>query len=248
MSITYFTIFHSKIKMSKALDVYSWPTPNGHKIHIMVEELGVPYNAIPINITKGDQFEPKFLAINPNNKIPALVDNDVEGEPVKVFESGAILIYLAEKYGKFLPKSGKARYEVIEWVMWQMGGIGPMLGQVNHFKRYAPEKIEYAINRYANEGKRLIGVLEKQLGKSTYVAGEEYSIADMAILPWVRQFTFDNLELKVEDYPNYKRWHDLLNARPAVQRGLTILTEAAKDVKMDDNAKKILFGIQPANK
>jgi len=228
--------------MSKPIEVYSWATPNGHKIHIMVEELGIPYKIVPINIGNKEQFTPEFLAVNPNNKIPAIVDPNVEGEPIRIFESGAILIYLAEKYGKFLPKAGAERYQVLEWLMWQMSGIGPMLGQVNHFLRYAPEKIEYAVNRYVTEGIRLIKVLEAQLAKNTYVAGKEYSIADMAIFPWVRQFTIDNLGLKVEDYPNYKRWHDLLYARPAVQKGCQVLAEEAKNFKITDDAKKALFG------
>ena len=169
------------------IEVYSWPTPNGHKVHIMLEECGLPYNAIPVNIGAGEQFDPEFLAISPNNKIPAITDPDgPDGKPISLFESGAILVYLAAKTGRFLPGTDRERYEVLQWLMFQMGGVGPMLGQVHHFRLYAPEKIEYAIERYTNEGKRLYGVIDKRLSSSPWLGGKDYSIADIATFPWLR--------------------------------------------------------------
>ena len=169
------------------IEVYSWATPNGHKVHIMLEECGLAYRVIPVDIGAGDQFKPEFLAISPNNKIPAIVDPDgPEGKPMSMFESGAILLYLAGKTGKFLPESVTARYEVLQWLMFQMGGVGPMLGQSHHFRIYAPEKIPYAIDRYTNEAQRLYGVMNKRLARSKYFGGAEYSIADIAIFPWLR--------------------------------------------------------------
>ena len=171
------------------IEVYSWATPNGHKVHIMLEECGLPYRAIAVDIGAGDQFKPEFLAISPNNKIPAIVDSDgPDGKPISVFESGAILLYLAGKTGMLLPADVRGKYDVLEWLMFQMGGVGPMLGQAHHFRIYAPEKIEYAVDRYTNEAKRLYGVMNKRLAKSKYIAGPAYSIADIAIFPWLRSW------------------------------------------------------------
>jgi GSH-dependent disulfide-bond oxidoreductase len=226
------------------IDVYSWATPNGHKVHIMLEEcgfkLGRDWRAIPVNIGSGDQFKADFLKISPNNKIPALVDpNGPDGKPISVFESGAILIYLAAKTGKFMPKSDRAKYEVLQWLMFQMGGVGPMLGQNHHFRQYAPEKIEYAINRYTNEAKRLYGVIDKRLSVSKYLGGSQYSIADMATFPWLRNW--QNQGMVMDDHPHLKKWFDTISARPAVQRGVQVLTELRKPIH-DDKAREVLFG------
>ena len=227
------------------IDLYTWPTPNGHKVHIFLEEVGMPYNVHAINIGTGDQFEPEFLKISPNNKMPAIVDQDGPGgKPYSVFESGAILLYLAEKTGQYLPSDPTGRYDVIQWLMFQMGGIGPMLGQAHHFRIYAPEKIEYAFNRYTNEASRLYNVVDKQLSQHEYLAADEYSIADMATFPWLRYH--ENQGQKLEDYPHLKRWYDKLEARPAVQQGLAILKDDAKP--MDDKAKALLFGKQQYEK
>jgi GST-like protein len=226
------------------IDVYSWATPNGHKVHIMLEECGLRLNrdwrAIPVNIGQGDQFAADFLKISPNNKIPALVDpNGPDGKPISLFESGAILLYLAGKTGKFLPKSDRAKYEVLQWLMFQMGGVGPMLGQNHHFRIYAPEKIEYAINRYTNETKRLYGVMNKRLESSRFLAGKQYSIADMAVFPWLRNW--QNQGIDWADYPHLKAWFDGIAARPAVQRGVQVLTDLRKPIT-DDKAREVLFG------
>ncbi|CAN7410920.1 glutathione binding-like protein [Caballeronia sp. LjRoot34] len=224
------------------IDVYSWATPNGHKIHIMLEELGLEYKAIPIDIGAGDQFTPDFLAISPNNKIPAIVDSDgPEGKPLALFESGAILFYLAEKTGKFLPLDPVGRYTTMQWLMFQMGGIGPMLGQAHHFRIYSPEKIEYAVNRYSNEAKRLYGVMDKQLGVTRYLAGNDYSIADIATFPWTRSWKNQGIEL--DEFPNVKRWFDEIAARPAVIRGVEVLASARKDLT-GDKQREVLFGAQ----
>jgi len=224
------------------IDVYSWATPNGHKIHIMLEELGLEYKAIPIDIGAGDQFTPEFLAISPNNKIPAIVDSDgPEGKPLALFESGAILFYLAEKTGRFLPLDPVGRYTTMQWLMFQMGGVGPMLGQAHHFRIYAPEKIEYAVNRYSNEAKRLYGVMDKQLGVTRYLAGNEYSIADIAAFPWTRSWKNQGIEL--DEFPNVKRWFDEISARPAVVRGVEVLASARKDLT-GDKQREVLFGAQ----
>lgn len=224
------------------IEVYSWPTPNGHKVHIMLEECGLAYRAHPVNIGAGDQFKPEFLAISPNNKIPAITDPDgPEGQPISLFESGAILLYLAGKTGKFLPQSVTARYEVLQWLMFQMGGLGPMLGQTHHFRIYAPEKIDYAINRYTNEAKRLYGVLDKRLAKSKYVGGAEYSIADIAVFPWLR--SWKNQGIDWADYPHLKGWFDEIAARPAVQRGVEVLADLRKPL-VDSQAREALFGAQ----
>ncbi|WP_299393166.1 glutathione binding-like protein [Pelagibius sp.] len=223
-----------------AIELYSWATPNGHKIHIMLEELGVSYNVHAINIGAGDQFDPEFLKISPNNKMPAIVDPDgPDGKPISVFESGAILIYLANKYGKFFPEEPRARYATLQWLMWQMGGLGPMLGQAHHFRNYAPERIEYAYQRYTNEAKRLYGVMDKRLAEARYLGGEEYSIADIAAWPWTR--TPDRQGVSRDDYPNYKRWFEEIAERPAVQRGVEVLANLRSE-GFDAKAKEILFG------
>ena len=226
------------------IDVYSWATPNGHKVHIMLEEcglrLGRDWLAHPVDIGKGDQFKPEFLKISPNNKIPALVDpNGPDGKPISVFESGAILIYLAAKTGRFLPKSDRAKYEVLQWLMFQMGGVGPMLGQAHHFRIYAPEKIDYAVNRYTNEAKRLYGVMDRQLQTHRFIAGNSYTIADMAIFPWLR--SWKNQGIDWADYPALKDWYNRIEAHPAVQRGVQVLT-ALRQPLMDDQARDVLFG------
>ena len=222
------------------IDAYSWATPNGHKVHIMLEETGLEYRVHPVDIGAGDQFKPEFLAISPNNKIPAIVDSDgPEGKPLSVFESGAILIYLAEKTGRFLPQAPAARYATLQWLMFQMGGLGPMLGQAHHFRIYAPEKIEYAVNRYTNEAKRLYCVMDKQLGKTQYLASDEYTIADIASFPWTRSWQNQGIELA--EFPNVKRWHEAIAARPAVQRGVEVLASARRALT-DDKARDILFG------
>ena len=225
------------------IDVYSWATPNGHKVHIMLEETGLAYTAHPVDIGAGDQFKPEFLAISPNNKIPAIVDPDgprgADGKPFSLFESGAILIYLAEKTGQFLPSEPAARYATLQWLMFQMGGIGPMLGQTHHFRVYAPQQIEYAVNRYTNETRRLYGVMETQLGKTQYLAGNDYTIADIATFPWTR--SWQNQGIEIDQFPNVKRWQAEISARPAVQRGVEVLASVRKPV-MDDKAKEVLFG------
>jgi GST-like protein len=228
------------------IDVYSWATPNGHKVHIMLEECGLRLNrdwrAIPVNIGTGDQFAPEFLRISPNNKIPALVDpHGPDGKPISVFESGAILVYLAAKTGKFMPRSDRAKFEVLQWLMFQMGGVGPMLGQNHHFRLYAPEKIDYAINRYTNEAKRLYGVMDKQVSKTKFIAGNNYTIADMAIFPWLRNW--QNQGIDWAEYPHLKHWFDTIAARPAVQRGVQVLADLRKPIT-DDKARDILFGKQ----
>ena len=222
------------------IEVYSWATPNGHKVHIMLEECGLPYRAIPVNIGTGDQFAPDFLAISPNNKIPAIVDPDgPEGAPISLFESGAILLYLASKTGRFLPASTTARYEMLQWLMFQMGGVGPMLGQAHHFRMYAPEKLPYAIDRYTNEAKRLYGVMDRRLAKSKYIAGAEYTIADIAVFPWLR--SWKNQGIDWDDYPHLKGWFDEIGARPAVKRGVEVLADQRKPIT-DDKAREVLFG------
>lgn len=226
------------------IKVYSWATPNGHKVHIMLEEcglrLGRDWEAIPINIGAGDQFTPEFLAISPNNKIPAMLDpNGPDGKPMALFESGAILLYLAAKTGKFLPKSDRLKFKTLEWLMFQMGGVGPMIGQTHHFRQYAPEKIDYAINRYTNETRRLYGVMDKQLASNKFIACNQYTIADMAIFPWLRNWA--NHGIDWADYPHLKKWFDGVAARPAVQRGVQVLADLRKPIT-DDKAREILFG------
>jgi len=222
------------------IDLYSWPTPNGHKIHIMLEETGLPYRVHPVNIGAGDQFKPEFLKISPNNKMPAMIDSDgPDGKPISMFESGAMLLYLASKSGKFLPEDMRDRWSTLQWLMFQMGGVGPMLGQAHHFLVYAPEKIPYAMQRYSKEANRLYGVMDRRLAESKFIACNEYTIADMAIMPWLR--SYKNQGVEMEKYPHVKRWFDGIAARPAVQRGLAVLAELRKPV-MDDKAKEMLFG------
>jgi GSH-dependent disulfide-bond oxidoreductase len=228
------------------IDVYSWATPNGHKIHIMLEELGLPYRAHAVDIGAGDQFKPDFLSISPNNKIPAIVDADgPDGKPISLFESGAILLYLAGKSGKFLGHTDREKFNTLQWLMFQMGGVGPMLGQTHHFRIYAPEKIEYAINRYTNETKRIYGVIDKQLSQHPYLAGNEYTIADIATFPWIRSWKNQGVELS--DYPHLKAWFDIISERPAVKRGVEVLASARKPLT-DDKARDILFGNQQYQK
>jgi GST-like protein len=208
------------------IDLYTAATPNGQKIHIMLAECGLEYAEHWLDIGRGDQFAPEFLAISPNNKIPAIVDHDGPGGgPVSVFESGAILLYLAEKTGRFLPTEPRARIEVMEWLFWQMGGFGPMLGQAHHFNKYAPERLEYAMERYTNEAGRLYGVLDRRLAEREFVAGGAYSIADMAIFPWCRLHARQGQDL--EDFPNVKRWFGAVAARPAVAADMARLEDKA---------------------
>ena len=224
------------------IEVYSWATPNGHKVHIMLEECGLPYRAIPVNIGAGAQFDPSFLAISPNNKIPAIVDPDgLDGRPISLFESGAILLYLAAKTGRFLPEGLRERWEVLQWLMFQMGGVGPMLGQAHHFRIYAPEKLPYAIERYTNEARRLYGVLDRRLAKSRYIGCNEYSIADIATFPWLR--SWKNQGIAWSDYPHLKGWFDEIAARPAVARGVEVLADLRKPLN-DDAARSVLFGTE----
>jgi GST-like protein len=222
------------------IEVHTWPTPNGHKVHIMLEECGLPYAVHAVDIGAGDQFDPDFLAISPSNRIPAIVDPDgPDGKPISLFESGAILLYLAGKTGKLMPQSTRGKYEVMEWVMWQMGGIGPMLGQAHHFRLYAPEKIAYAIDRYTREAGRLYGVLDRRLQDNEFVAGGEYSIADIAIFPWTRSWRNQGVELA--EFPNVQRWQEALKARPAVRRGLEVLADRRRPL-LGEEARANLFG------
>jgi GST-like protein len=203
------------------IDFYTWATPNGRKVFLMLEETGIPYRTMWVNIGKGDQFKPEFLAINPNNKIPAIVDHEGPGgKPYKLFESGAILMYLAEKSGKFMPSETGARYQVIQWLMFQMGGIGPMLGQAGHFREKAGDNVEYGVERFTKEAARLYGVVDKRLGEAEYLAGD-YSIADMATYPWIQSHR--NQGQNLEDFPNLKRWYDAIGARPAMQRTMELM-------------------------
>jgi GSH-dependent disulfide-bond oxidoreductase len=224
------------------IELHSWPTPNGIKISIMLEECGLTYKPVPINIRNGDQFKPDFLKISPNNKIPALVDTDGPGgKTISLFESGAILIYLAEKTGKFMPTDPVRRYEALQWLMFQMAGIGPMFGQFSHFNNYAREKLTYAIERYSKESDRLVGVLDRRLAEAEYLAGD-YSIADMASWAWVRGY---ERRKTLNDYPNVKRWFEAIAARPAVQRGSEFLAkerEEAQKTGITDKVREIYFG------
>ena len=227
------------------IKIYSWPTPNGYKIHVMMEECGFregrDWQAIPINIGAGDQFKSEFLSISPNNKIPAMIDpHGPDGKPMALFESGAILLYLASKTGKFLPKTDRLKFQVLQWLMFQMGGVGPMIGQNHHFRQYASEKIEYAINRYTNETKRLYGVMDKQLSISKFLACNQYTIADIAVFPWLRNW--ENHGIDWTDYPHLKKWFDLVSARPAVQRGVKILADLRKPLT-GKKEREILFGL-----
>lgn len=223
------------------IDLYSWTTPNGYKVHIMLEETGLGYTAHPVNIGEGDQFKPEFLKISPNNKIPAIVDRDgPDGRPQAIFESGAILVYLAEKSGKLLAAAPRARIEALKWLFFQVGSVGPMIGQIHHFRDYAEEKIQYAIDRYTNEGHRLYGVMDKRLAEAPYFAGDDYSIADIAIWPWLRNYKKEGIDM--EEYPHVKAWFDKIGARPAVQRGLQVLQEYRREGPMSEREKDLLFG------
>lgn len=227
---------------TKPIELYYWPTPNGWKISIMLEELGVPYEVKYINIGKGEQFEPSFLIIAPNNRMPAIIDPEGPGgEPISVFESGAILQYLGRKFAKFYPADERKRVAVEEWLMWQMGGLGPMSGQAGHFRNYAPEKIQYGIERYTNEVNRLYGVLNRQLEGRDYIAGE-FSIADIACIGWVSAYAA--YDQKLEDFPNLKRWFETVIARPAVVRGMALGKEEREksNLATDKEAQKVLFG------
>jgi GST-like protein len=233
------------MSLPAAIDLYYWTTPNGHKITIFLEEAGLPYHLHPIDINKGDQFTPEFLALSPNNRIPAIVDpqpvgaaSPLDAKPLALFESGAILEYLADKTGAFLPTAGAARYETLQWLYWQMGGLGPMAGQNHHFSRYAPEKLSYAINRYVNETNRLYGVLNKQLEGKEYITGE-YSIADMASFPWVKPY--EQQGQKLEDFPHLQAWFERMSARPAVQRAYAQADAIHAGASVTESGKSLLF-------
>jgi len=223
------------------IDLYYWPTPNGHKITIFLEEAALPYNIVPVNIGRGDQFKPEFLAIAPNNRMPAIVDHEPAdgGGPLSVFESGAILTYLAEKSGRFLPRDIRGRYDVLQWLFWQMGGLGPMAGQNHHFSAYAQEKLPYAIDRYVNETARLYAVLDRRLADRDFIA-QDYSIADMACYPWV--VPYERQRQKLEEFPHLKRWFEAIRARPAVLRAYEKGKQVNSQPTVDDEARKFLFG------
>ncbi len=225
------------------IDLYYWPTPNGHKITMFLEETGVPYKIVPVNIGTGEQFKPEFLAISPNNRMPAIVDNAPRdgNNAISVFESGAILLYLAEKTGKFMPAELRGRVQVLQWLMWQMGGLGPMAGQNHHFSQYAPEKIPYAIDRYVKETNRLYGVLNKRLAGRAFLAGD-YSIADMACYPWI--VPYERQGQKLEDFPHVKRWFEEIKGMPATVRAYALAKEINPEAgkPMSEDAKKVLFG------
>lgn len=224
------------------IELHFWPTPNCYKVSILLEELELPYTVKSVHIGKGQQFEADFQTISPNGKVPAIVDADGPGgEPLAIFESGAIMVYLAEKTGRFLPGTGAPRYDVMQWLMFQMGGIGPMLGQAHHFRRYAPETIPYAVERYTREAARLYGVLDKRLGEMEFLAGD-YSIADMAVYPWLRPYKMQGQDLA--DFPNVQRWYSAVRERPAVQRGLAVMKDRLERnrKKPEGEAWKVLFG------
>ena len=221
------------------IDFYTWSTPNGIKVSIMLEEVEQPYNIIPVDIGAGDQFKPEFLKISPNNRMPAIVDHDGPGgQPYSLFESGAILMYLAEKTAKLMPSDTNGRYTVIQWLMFQMANVGPLLGQNHHFRHYAPEKIPYAIDRYTNEARRLYGVIDKRLAESAYLAGDDYSIADIATFPWLRSHERQGQDLN--DFPDLKRWYEIIKMRPAVRRGIDVLKDLRRE--FDNKAHENLFG------
>ncbi len=229
--------------MAQPIDLYYWPTPNGQKASIFLEELGLPYEVRPVNITAGDQFEPEFLKISPNNKMPAIVDPEgPDGGPISVFESGAILIYLAEKTGRFLPADPRGRYRVLEWLMFQMGSVGPMLGQAHHFRQYAPETIPYAIGRYTDEAARIYRVIDRRLSESEYIAADDYTLADVAVFPWL--VSHENQGQDLADYPNLERWYEAVEGRPAVGRGLAVGAELRRQLNrdMDEKTRETLFG------
>jgi GST-like protein len=228
--------------MAQPIDLYYWPTPNGWKVTIFLEEAEMPYNVKPVNIGAGDQFDPEFLKIGPNNKMPVIVDPEgPDGAPISVFESGAILIYLSEKIGMFYPEPPREKYLALQWLMFQMGSVGPMLGQTHHFRQYAPEEIPYAIDRYTNETARLYRVMDKRLSEVEYFIGEEYTIVDMAIYPWI--VPYERQGQKMEDFPSLKRWYEAVGARPAVQRALEVGKELRlSPEEMDEKTRETLFG------
>jgi GST-like protein len=226
-------------KQARPIELYYWPTPNGWKITIMLEECGLSYDLKLVNIARGDQFKPEYLAISPNNKMPAIVDPEgPDGRPISIFESGAILMYLGRKTGRFYPQDERGRVEVEQWLMWQMASFGPMLGQNHHFALYAPEKLNYAIKRYQDETHRLYGVLNKRLADREFVAGD-YSIADMAIVGWAK--LWERQDIDIDEFPNAKRWLETVLARPAVKRGLKISADSRIDIAADEEARKVLF-------
>jgi GST-like protein len=221
------------------IDVYYWPTPNGHKVTIFLEETGTPYRIVPVDIRGGEQFKPDFLKISPNNRMPAIVDHEgPDGKPIAIFESGAILIYLAEKTGKLMPSDTRGKYQVIQWLMFQMGGVGPMFGQRGHFMRAAPEKIPYAIDRYTNESRRLLNVIDKRLSEAAYLGGD-YSIADIATYPWVVSVRREPEQL--ENRPNLKRWLDAISERSAVKKGVAVMADLPQN-PLTDEQRSILYG------
>ncbi len=224
------------------IDLYYWPTPNGHKITLFLEEAGLEYRIVPVDIGKGDQFKPDYLAISPNNKMPAIVDHAPAdgGEPISVFESGAILVYLGEKSGKLLPRDLRGRKSALEWLFWQVGGLGPMAGQNHHFSVYAPEKIPYAVERYVKETNRLYGVLDHRLEGRTFILGDDYSVADIAAYPWV--VPWKTQQQNLDDFPNIRRWLDAIASRPATERAYARGEPYASRQPMSDEAKKVLFG------
>ena len=224
----------------RPIELHYWPTPNGHKITIMLEECGLPYEIKPVNIGMGDQFKPEFLAIAPNNRMPAIVDPDgPDGKPIAIFESGAILQYLGRKTDRFYPQEERARVEVEQWLYWQMANLGPNCGQAHHFRNYAQEKIPYAVDRYTNEARRLYGVIDSRLARSEWLGGAEYSIADIATFPWLR--SWQNQGVVLDEYPHLKRWFETIGERPAVQRGVKVLADLRKPIT-DDRAREVLFG------
>ena len=226
--------------MTAPIELFYWPTPNGQKASIMLEEVGLPYVVRPVNILTGEQFDPAFLAVNPNNKVPAIVDPEgPDGRPIAVFESGAVLVYLAEKTGKLLPRRGAARYRALQWLFFQVGGVGPMFGQLGHFKGYAPEPIPYAIDRYHNESLRLYGVMDERLAVSEYLAGD-YSIADVAVYPWVDVRWFHEIDLS--DFPNVERWFQTLSRREAVMRGAQLMKDQEVIGNVTDETREVYFG------
>lgn len=224
------------------IELFMWGTPNGYKISIMLEECGLPYSIHPVDIGKGEQFRPDFLRISPNNKIPAIIDSDgPDGRPISIFESGAILLYLAEKTGRFIPTSYRERWSALEWLMFQMGGLGPMLGQAHHFRHYAKEQLPYAIERYTNEAVRLYGVMDRRLVEKTYLSGSEYTIADIAAFPWIRRH--ERHGQRLEDFPNVHRWYRAVDARPAVKAGLKPLSEGEqRGILANEKSHELLFG------
>ncbi len=226
------------------IDLYTWPTPNGWKAHIMLEECGLEYQVHAIDIGRGDQHQPDFLALSPNNRIPAIVDHDGPGgKPISVFESGAILVYLAEKTGKFYASTLRDQTQINQWLMWQMGGVGPMLGQNHHFVKYAPEQIPYAQTRYINETKRLYGVADKQLGKNAFLAGDDYTIADIACYGWMS--LWEGQKQDISAFPNVERWLTQVGERPAVQRGMALLRDRRENFAKVTTAQEQLFGNKP---